>query len=82
MSMKRGFAMVAAAAVMAIGFAHAHTAPSESAQGAPDTSATAIENADSVLIDAKTGAVLNVGEGDSVPADAAPGARPSSQVPR
>lgn len=82
MSMKRGFAIVAAAAVMAIGFAPAHTAPSESAQDAPGTSTTAIEKANSVLIDAKTGAVLYVGEGDFVPEDAAPGAQPSSQVPR
>lgn len=82
MSMKRGFAMAAAAAVMAIGFAPAHTAPSESVQGAPDTSAAAIENANSVLIDAKTGAVLSVDEREFVPEGAAPGAQPSYQVPR
>ena len=108
MSMKRAIGVVAAAAVMAVGFAPAHAAPSESAQHGPDTSAAVIEKAmakandptsglldrlsnderellksskvKSVLIDAQTGAVLSVGEGDFVPEGAAPGARPMSQV--
>ncbi|MGO4205320.1 hypothetical protein AB4Z09_26995 [Rhodococcus sp. TAF43] len=109
MSMKKVLGVVAAAAVLGIGFAPANAAPSESAPAAPDTSVTAIENAmakandpnsglldrlsneerdllnssklKSVLLDANTGAVLSVGEGDFVPEGAAVAAESRSVVP-
>lgn len=108
MSMKKSLGVVAAAAMLAIGFAPANAASSESAPAAPDTSAAAIEKAmakandpnsvllerlsnedrellksskvKSVLIDANTGAVLSVGEGDFVPEGAAPGSLEARSV--